>query len=82
MKIHSNAPQSVDPIRAHRVHDAAQKFEAVLLEQILGPLAKQDDNSSQNNVMSSYGVEALAGSIARQGGLGFAQQIEAQFKNK
>lgn len=81
MKIHLDNSPHIQTPREQRVHAAAQKFEALLLEQMLKPLAKQnEDSSGQESVMTSYGMEALSASLARQGGLGFAQRIEAKLK--
>jgi peptidoglycan hydrolase FlgJ len=73
--------------RHARLVDAAQKFEGMLLEQILKPMQKsQDTGFGQDpdgdrdgslDTLSSYGTEAMANSIARSGGLGIARKIVA-----
>ena len=65
-----------------RLTKAAHQFEAMLLGEMLKPLGKTDDEamngeSSGSNPMQSFGVEAIAGSLANSGALGFAKQIEA-----
>lgn len=77
----STAPSA--PGASHRIHDAAQKFEAVLLGELLKPLAKKDENGEsqgEGSAMQGYGVEALAGSLAQRGGLGFAHMMEMRFE--
>jgi len=73
--------------RHARLVDAAQKFEGMMLEQILKPMQKsqdtgfgQDPDSGRDgslDTLSSYGTEAVANSIARSGGLGIARKIVA-----
>lgn len=74
----------VQPGGSHqRIHDAAQKFEAVLLGEMLKPLAKKDENDegdSGGSPMQGYGVEAMAGALAQRGGLGFAHMMEMRFE--
>ena len=72
-----------DPLRQHKVHEAAEKFEAVLLGEMLKPLAnKGEDGEEQGGgVMASYGLESLAGAMAKHGGLGFAHRMEMRFEH-
>ncbi|MBS1815872.1 MAG: hypothetical protein JSS87_13435 [Acidobacteria bacterium] len=70
-----------DSIRDRKMHDAAEKFEAVLLGEMLKPLANKGENDEEKGgVMASYGLEALAGAMAKQGGLGFAHRMEERFE--
>ena len=71
-----------DSLRQHKVHEAAEKFEAVLLGEMLKPLAnKGEDGEEQGGVMASYGLESLAGAMAKHGGLGFAHRMEIRFEH-
>lgn len=82
MKIESaTASASIpDTPRDHRLHEAAERFEGILLGEMLKPLArKEDDSAKDGDVMQSYGVEALAGAMAHRGGLGFAHMLEQRF---
>ena len=63
--------------------DAAQQFEATMLQELLKPLQhgqdswggeeKSDDSAS--DTMSSFGTEAIARAISKAGGFGIAKQI-------
>lgn len=74
---------SVAKTREHsRLVDAAQQFEAVLLQQMLKPLQEGgmdgEEKSPGSDTMSSYGTESVARAIAKGGGLGIARQIVAK----
>jgi flagellar protein FlgJ len=63
--------------------DAAQQFEAAMLQELLKPLqhgqdswggeVKSDDSAS--DTISSFGAEAMAKAISKGGGFGIAKQI-------
>jgi len=63
--------------------DAAEQFEATMLQELLKPMQrgqsswegeeKSDDTAS--NTMSSFGTEAIAKAISKGGGFGMAKQI-------
>ena len=63
--------------------DAAQQFEATMLQELLKPMQhgqsswggeeKGDDTAS--DTMSSFGTEAIAKAISKGGGFGIAKQI-------
>lgn len=63
--------------------DAAQQFEATMLQELLKPMqhgqdswggeAKSDDSAS--DTISSFGTEAIAKAISKGGGFGIAKQI-------
>lgn len=64
-----------------RVHTAAVQFEAMLLQQMVKPLAtsfsqEEDGDMKEAGPLQSFAGEAVAGSLARSGALGFARQIE------
>jgi Rod binding domain-containing protein len=69
---------------------AAQEFEASLLQEMLKPMQKdgltdKDEDSPEDagrDTLSSYGTEAMAGAIARGGGLGIARHVVAQVERQ
>ncbi|HMF54469.1 MAG TPA: rod-binding protein [Edaphobacter sp.] len=72
-----------------KLTDAAQQFEGMLLQEMLKPLASKNDDwsgdkssddepSGGSDTISSFGVEAVAKSISKSGGLGIARQIVRQ----
>jgi peptidoglycan hydrolase FlgJ len=74
--------------------DAAQQFEGMLLQEMLKPmkehgLTPQDGEDSGDEVaaaggdtLGSYGVEAMATAIAKDGGLGIARRVVAQVEGE
>ncbi len=89
MNITAVAPQansgSATPAVSPRLHQAASQFEAMLLKDMLKPLGKaatEGDNDDgytddrEAGPLQGFAVDAVAGSIARSGALGFARQIE------
>ena len=69
-----------------KLADAAQQFEAMLMQEMLKPMQagqdswggeeKNDDPSA--DTISSFGTEAVAKAIAKGGGLGIARQVIRQ----
>jgi flagellar protein FlgJ len=69
-----------------KLTDAAQQFEAMLMQELLKPMQagqdswggqeKNDDPSA--DTISSFGTEAVAKAIAKGGGLGIARQVIQQ----
>ena len=64
--------------------DAAQQFEAMLLQQMLKPFEKadsgfgeqsEDGGGDSSSTLGSFGTEAVAKAISKGGGLGIARQI-------
>ena len=64
--------------------EAAQQFEAMLLQQMLKPFQQTEamnggqedgDGGGSASTLSSFGTEAVAKAISRGGGLGIARQI-------
>ena len=75
----ANSPQSgtVSP----RLHQAAVQFESMLLKDLLKPLSESAGMSGtasgeQAGTLQSFAVDAIAGTMAKSGALGFARQIE------
>jgi len=65
--------------------DAAQQFEALLMQEMLKPMrAGQNDWSGEENddsaadTISTFGTEAVAKAISKGGGFGIARQVVRQ----
>lgn len=63
--------------------DAAQQFEATMLQELLKPMQHGQDSwggevkgdDSATDTISSFGTEAIAKAISKGGGFGIAKQI-------
>lgn len=67
-------------LRHTKLVQAAQQFEAVMMGELMKPLGSgaaigEDSDENSSNPMQSYGVEAMAGALARSGALGFADKM-------
>jgi flagellar protein FlgJ len=81
--VSSQQAVAVDGQKQAKLVDAAQQFEATMLQELLKPMqhgqdswggeAKSDDSSS--DTISSFGTEAVAKAISQGGGFGIAKQI-------
>jgi Rod binding domain-containing protein len=66
--------------------DAAQQFEAMMLQELLKPMrtgqgswgGEEKSDDSGEDTMSSFGTEAVAKAISKGGGFGIARQIIQQ----
>jgi flagellar protein FlgJ len=73
--------QTEGTVRHAKLLHAAQEFEAVMLEVILKPLQKSSaidgdvDDKGATGPLQSFGVEAVAGAMAKSDALGFAGRI-------
>jgi flagellar protein FlgJ len=69
-----------------RLVDAAQQFEALMLQELLKPMNStenkwdrgEQEGDKSMDTMSSYGTEAVAKAIAKGGGLGIAKKVVEQ----
>jgi Rod binding domain-containing protein len=67
-----------------KIHEASQQFEVILLKQILSEMQKPvttsefDDDSTAAGIYQDTISNALAQSIAKSGGVGFAKVFEEQ----
>jgi peptidoglycan hydrolase FlgJ len=87
MKIGSDfTSQQVGPIdgpKQTKLVDAAQQFEATMLQELLKPMQHGQDSwggevesdDSASDTISSFGTEAIAKAISKGGGFGIAKQI-------
>jgi Rod binding domain-containing protein len=71
--------------RRSKLADAAQQFEAMLLQELLKPMrSSEDDLSGEKNAdssfdtIASFGTESVAKAISKSGGLGIAKQVVRQ----
>ena len=79
------APQAVlatgaDAARHTKLLHAAQQFEAVMLSELMKPLSSSsaigsEEEAGASGSLKSFGVEAMAGAMAKSGALGFANRI-------
>jgi flagellar protein FlgJ len=79
----SQSANAFDVQKHAKLVDAAQQFEAAMLQELLRPMQhgqtswggeeKSDDTTS--DTMSSFGTDAIAKAISRGGGFGIAKQI-------
>jgi peptidoglycan hydrolase FlgJ len=79
----SSPPAVIEGQKQAKLVDAAQQFEATMLQELLKPMQhgqdswggedKNDDSAS--DTISSFGTEAIAKAISKGGGFGIAKQI-------
>ncbi len=67
--------------------DAAQQFEAMMLQEMLKPMrgdqdsgGGEDDSDTAHDTIVSFGTEAFAKAISKAGGFGIARQVISQVK--
>jgi|GEM_PF-5684704 len=75
-----NTESGQSDLRHRKLVEASQQFEAVMLGELMKPLSHgsaigEDAEDSSPNAMQSYGVEAMAGALAKSGALGFAAKM-------
>ena len=94
MKITSDVSNQIDPgldvQKQAKLADAAQQFEAMMLQEMLKPMREEqnswaaDDKSesgdSASDTIRSFGTEAFAKAISKGGGFGIAKQVISQVK--
>ena len=68
--------------RRSKLADAAQQFEAMLLQEMLKPLRTEDGgwggeekSDSASDTITSFGTETVAKAISQNGGMGIARQV-------
>jgi peptidoglycan hydrolase FlgJ len=83
----SQATLGLDVQKQAKLTDAAQQFEAMMLQEMLKPMRKEqsswgDDESSEDDsasdTISSFGAEAFAKAISKEGGFGIAKKVISQ----
>lgn len=76
----------VEAQRQAKLVDAAQQFEATMLQELLKPMQhgqsswgdEEKSEDSASDTMSSFGTEAIAKAISKDGGFGIAQRVVEQ----
>ena len=80
----SSQPTSVlEGQKQAKLVDAAQQFEATMLQELLKPMqhgqsswgGEEKSDDSATDTISSFGTEAIAKAISQGGGFGIAKQI-------
>ncbi|MCU1321555.1 MAG: hypothetical protein JWM43_1204 [Acidobacteriaceae bacterium] len=69
-----------------RLEDAAQQFEAMLLQEMLKPMQSSENKWTADDAevdksadtLSAYGTEAVARAISKAGGVGIAKRVMEQ----
>jgi peptidoglycan hydrolase FlgJ len=82
----SNEPVTeVDRQKQTKLVDAAQQFEASMLQELLKPMHGQQDGwgdteekDTASDTISGFGAEAMAKAISKRGGFGIAKQVISQ----
>ncbi len=82
------ATTGLDAQKQAKLTDAAQQFEAMMLQEMLKPMRgsqdswggdnKNEDSDSASDTISSFGTEAFAKAISKGGGFGIAKQVISQ----
>jgi peptidoglycan hydrolase FlgJ len=83
LDIVSSEATGIDAQKQAKLVDAAQQFEATMLQEMLKPMqhgqdswggeVKSDDTAA--DTISSFGTESIAKAISKAGGFGLAKQI-------
>jgi peptidoglycan hydrolase FlgJ len=77
---------TVEAHRQAKLVDAAQQFEATMLQELLKPMQhgqsswgdEQKSEDSASDTISSFGTEAIAKAISKGGGFGIARRVVEQ----
>jgi Rod binding domain-containing protein len=82
-----SAPAATDTPKDPKLVNAAQQFESMLLQEMLKPMQSGQDSwggdgdtssDSSMDTISSFGTEAVATAISKDGGLGIAREVIQQ----
>ncbi|MBS1799414.1 MAG: hypothetical protein JSS95_06265 [Acidobacteria bacterium] len=86
--INRSAPQ-MDVEKRSKLTDAAQQFEAMMLQELLKPMRSSEDDlsgekseDSSFDTIASFGTESVAKAISKSGGVGIARQIIQQLSQE
>ena len=77
------APSDKEARDHARLVDAAQQFEAMMMQEMLKPLSSSEnkwdtgdqDEDKAAQTLTSYGTEVMAKAISKAGGLGIAKKV-------
>ena len=88
MKIDSDISHlpTAEAQRQAKLVDAAQQFEATMLQELLKPMQhgqsswgdEEKSEDSASDTISSFGTEAIAKAISKSGGFGIARRVVEQ----
>ena len=87
--VSSQGTPGFDAQKQAKLVDAAQQFEAMMLQEMLKPMRggkdswagdDKSDSDSASDTISSLGTEAFAKAISKGGGFGIARQVISQVK--
>jgi peptidoglycan hydrolase FlgJ len=87
--VSSQGTPGLDAQKQAKLVDAAQQFEAMMLQEMLKPMRggkdswdgdDKSDSDSASDTISSFGTEAFAKAISKGGGFGIARQVISQVK--
>ena len=73
-------PEANESLARRRVEDAATQFEALMISQLIEPIAKMNESDSSTSSVLDMGKEQLAQAITAGGGLGLKKTILASLK--
>jgi flagellar protein FlgJ len=85
----SQVAPGLDVQKQAKLVDAAQQFEAMMMQEMLKPMRggkdswggdDKSDSDSASDTISSFGTEAFAKAISKGGGFGIARQVISQVK--
>ncbi len=88
--ISTPAATGADAQKQAKLTDAAQQFEAMMLQEMLKPMrggqdswgGEDKDSDSASDTISSFGTEAFANAISKGGGFGIAKQVVSQINHE
>jgi|SRR5580698_1727195 flagellar protein FlgJ len=88
--ISTPAATGADAQKQAKLTDAAQQFEAMMLQEMLKPMrggqdswgGEDKDSDSASDTISSFGTEAFANAISKGGGFGLAKQVVSQINHE
>ena len=74
------AAREQGPAPEPRLVKAAHQFEAMMMKELLAPMARSGDmfadgDGDQKGILGEFASESLAGALSAHGGLGIADQI-------
>lgn len=87
----NQASLAADTQKQAKLVDAAQQFEAMMLQEMLKPMRGGQDSwggdeggnsDSASDTISSFGTEAFAKAISKGGGFGIARQVVSQIQRE
>ena len=73
-------PEAKESQARRRVEDAATQFEALMISQLIEPIAKMNESDSSTSSVLDMGKEQLAQAITAGGGLGLKKTILTSLK--